>query len=313
MSIKKRQEIPKKIQDEILTKAKHRCCICGNSGVQLHHIDENPKNNEIGNIAVLCAEHHAEVHGNLTKKITPSQLRLYMAFLFSDMQQFNDINNFWDGKNGIRTLRAEEAMDRFFDLSSEIIQFIYENKQDFKNTNKDQEKHLLDLYKLLSKIIRKFELFIKKLQRMKEWTSNKKYKFVDELLNEIRNFGKILSLVNTDILDIYSPGLGKELLSIIGRDLNLFFYVADKCERFERGKESYKDHILALFAEHFNGDGFWELEFHARCGLSWSNKGTTIEKLNKMGENSLKKLKKCQILFQKFIKEHWRLNEVYKL
>jgi len=298
----KRQEIPKKTQDELLTKAKHCCCICGNSGVQLHHIDENPKNNEIGNIAVLCAKHHAEVHGNLTKKITPSQLRLYMAFLFSKTKQFDAINeikrDFRDGKNGIRTFGVEKAMDSFFDLSSEIIQFIYENKQDFKNTNKDQEKHLLDLYKLLSKIIRKFELFIKKLQKMKEWTSNKKYKFVDELLNEIRNFGEILSLVNTDILDIYSPGLGKKLLSIIRCDLDLFSYVVYKCKRFERGKESYKDHILALFAEHFSGDGFWELEFHARSGFYWSNKGTTIEKLNKMGENNLKKLKNVKYCFK---------------
>jgi len=304
-----RFKIPQKIQDKILTSAQHRCCICGNSDVQLHHIDGNPNNNDIGNLAVLCPTHHAMVHGNLTKRITPSQLRLYMVRHLSNIEKYGESigefqRNFIDS---IRTLRAEEAMDRFFDLPVEIISFIYENKQDFEIINKEQKKHLLELYKSLSKVIRKFDLFIEGLETIGQLPSNKKLRFTNELTDEIKNFGKYLALVNLDLLDIYSPGLGKNLLSLIHSDINLFFHVATKCKQFETGKESYKDYILALFAEHFSGDGYWELESIARYNYH-NEEPLKINELNKVAESCIQKIKKCQALLQNLIKEFWGIN-----
>jgi hypothetical protein len=304
--MEKRKRIPQEIQDKILTSAQHCCCICGRSGTQLHHIDGNHNNNDIGNLAVLCPTHHAEVHGNMTKKITPTSLRRYMGRLLSNTKEGSEYirefkRNFMDG---IRTISTEEAIVRFFDLPVEIINFIYENKQDFEIINKEQKKHLLELYKSLAKVIRKFDLFLEGLETIEQLPSNKKLKFTNELTDEIRNFGKYLALVNLDLLDIYSPGLGKELLSLIHRDMDLFYYVATNCKQFEIGKESYKDYILALFAEHFNGDGYWELAFN----IDYNEKLLKINELDKIAKNCIQKIKKCQALLQNLIKEFWRIN-----
>ena len=44
------------------------CCLCDSGEpykyCSIHHIDENRDNNHISNIATLCPNHHAEVHGS---------------------------------------------------------------------------------------------------------------------------------------------------------------------------------------------------------------------------------------------------------
>lgn len=58
---------------------RHSCCVCQKSGVQIHHIDDNPSNNDIENLAALCPNHHdmATMTAGLTKKIKPDQVRGY--------------------------------------------------------------------------------------------------------------------------------------------------------------------------------------------------------------------------------------------
>lgn len=63
---KLRIEIPERISSTLLFLNRHRCCICREprKPVQIHHIDENPSNNNMRNLAVLCVECHSTVSGN---------------------------------------------------------------------------------------------------------------------------------------------------------------------------------------------------------------------------------------------------------
>ena len=77
---KKRIPIPKDVENDLLFKNDMSCCICQKSGgVIIHHIDGNPANNEIDNLAVLCQEHHDTIHkkGGLTKNFTPQIIKKY--------------------------------------------------------------------------------------------------------------------------------------------------------------------------------------------------------------------------------------------
>lgn len=76
-----REKIPKKIDAEILFKNKHTCCICNEKGkdVQIHHIDGNPGNNDISNLAVVCLDCHSKITGKrgLGRAYTPEEIRLF--------------------------------------------------------------------------------------------------------------------------------------------------------------------------------------------------------------------------------------------
>lgn len=76
-----RRRIPSAVEDEVLFRADHTCCICHVPGkdVQLHHIDGNPRNNSADNIAVLCLDCHSKVTGprGLGKSYRPGELRRY--------------------------------------------------------------------------------------------------------------------------------------------------------------------------------------------------------------------------------------------
>jgi hypothetical protein len=62
---------------------RHRCCICHEprKHVQIHHIDENPANNNWGNLAVLCVDCHSLVTGDqgFGKKYSAREVALYKS------------------------------------------------------------------------------------------------------------------------------------------------------------------------------------------------------------------------------------------
>lgn len=55
-----RIQIPSDIAAEVLFRSDNTCCVCRERGKskQIHHIDENPNNNDPENLAVLCLECH---------------------------------------------------------------------------------------------------------------------------------------------------------------------------------------------------------------------------------------------------------------
>jgi hypothetical protein len=81
MDKKQRTPIPSDTSSIILFKSDRTCCICRDKGkeVQIHHIDENPENNDESNLAVLCLECHnqTQIRGGFGRKLDSGQIKLY--------------------------------------------------------------------------------------------------------------------------------------------------------------------------------------------------------------------------------------------
>jgi len=79
----RRVEIPQEVAAQVLFLADRTCCVCRqrSRAVQLHHIDDDPKNSVAGNLAVLCFDCHREtqLHGGFDRKLDAAQVRLYKA------------------------------------------------------------------------------------------------------------------------------------------------------------------------------------------------------------------------------------------
>ena len=77
----KRSEIPEDIATKVEFLSDRTCCICRtpNKGTQIHHIDENPFNNDIENLAVLCLECHSktQMKGGFVRRLSPDVIKEY--------------------------------------------------------------------------------------------------------------------------------------------------------------------------------------------------------------------------------------------
>jgi hypothetical protein len=78
---KERIPIPKDIAAEVLYASDRTCCVCNEKGksVQIHHIDEDPSNNEEHNLAVLCFDCHedTQLKGGFGRKLDAEQVIRY--------------------------------------------------------------------------------------------------------------------------------------------------------------------------------------------------------------------------------------------
>lgn len=74
---KPRKNIPEDALGQLLYYSSNRCCICQLPLVVIHHIDENPANNDMDNLAPLCPNCHAQAHnrGTLTRNLTPDRIK----------------------------------------------------------------------------------------------------------------------------------------------------------------------------------------------------------------------------------------------
>lgn len=66
--------------------AKHskKCAVCSETiAVDVHHLDNNPKNNTITNLIPLCANHHRYMHMKKVKHLIEDQLALYVKNIAS--------------------------------------------------------------------------------------------------------------------------------------------------------------------------------------------------------------------------------------
>lgn len=73
--------IPDNIAAKVLVAAASTCCKCEERGrrIQIHHIDDDPSNDDEENLAVLCFECHNETQltGGFGRRLSSSQVRLY--------------------------------------------------------------------------------------------------------------------------------------------------------------------------------------------------------------------------------------------
>ncbi len=107
---KKRIQIPPTIAAEVLFAANRTCCVCRDSShpVQVHHIDDNPSNNETGNLAVLCLPCHdtTQLSGGFSRKLDAHQVRLYKEDWDSKVRHFRII-----GPEPIESRKTSPGMD----------------------------------------------------------------------------------------------------------------------------------------------------------------------------------------------------------
>ena len=77
---KHRTPIPEELAARVRWLSDDTCCICREreKGIQIHHIDEDPRNHSIENLAVLCLECHdnTQKKGGFTRKLDPQFVTL---------------------------------------------------------------------------------------------------------------------------------------------------------------------------------------------------------------------------------------------
>jgi hypothetical protein len=98
--MKERIEIPKEVVASILVTSARTCCVCNepDKEVQIHHIDEDPSNNDPSNLAALCFSCHNEtqIKGGFGRKLDAVQVLKYKAE--------------WEQRVRERKAKADEAM-----------------------------------------------------------------------------------------------------------------------------------------------------------------------------------------------------------
>src|SRR6266536_6569931 len=63
--MKNRTRIPSEIETDVITSSRRRCCVCyalhrdeAEKKGQIAHLDHDPSNNALDNLAFLCFDHH---------------------------------------------------------------------------------------------------------------------------------------------------------------------------------------------------------------------------------------------------------------
>jgi hypothetical protein len=74
-----RSKVPQETADDVMYKSDRLCPVCGELGHQIHHLDENPSNNDPDNLMLLCFIHHDEATSKkkLSRKLSAGLLRKY--------------------------------------------------------------------------------------------------------------------------------------------------------------------------------------------------------------------------------------------
>jgi hypothetical protein len=78
---KPRTPIPTSTAAAVLFAADRTCCVCREPAkpIQIHHIDDDPTNHDLSNLAVLCLECHeaTQIKGGFSRRLDADQIRLY--------------------------------------------------------------------------------------------------------------------------------------------------------------------------------------------------------------------------------------------
>lgn len=92
----RRKKTPQNVQDEIITLSGRKCCLCfginsdfSRKKGQIAHLDQNPENNVIDNLAWLCLDHHDEYDSKTSqsKGLTIGEVKRYRAKLYEAVEK----------------------------------------------------------------------------------------------------------------------------------------------------------------------------------------------------------------------------------
>lgn len=77
---KQRVDPSRKLREQVMKEYDHRCAICGSRGPQLHHINEDPSDNDPMNLIPLCPNCHLTDQHDPTRHIEQGLLRLFRRY-----------------------------------------------------------------------------------------------------------------------------------------------------------------------------------------------------------------------------------------
>jgi len=88
---KKRIEIPVDVATDLQYKSDRTCCVCHKVGddCQIHHLNEDPKNNDPENLALLCLQCHSDAGklGGAGRSLTPTLIRRYRDEWYASVRE----------------------------------------------------------------------------------------------------------------------------------------------------------------------------------------------------------------------------------
>jgi hypothetical protein len=120
---KERIQIPRSTRDAVLSEFNHRCAICGSDRPQLHHIDEDPSNNDPKNLIPLCPNCHLVDQHNPTHSLGTEKLKLFREFKDPTIlkPQFHPL---WTRMKFLDSIREDSDARELETKSEELTSFI---------------------------------------------------------------------------------------------------------------------------------------------------------------------------------------------
>lgn len=121
---KKQRTSPGKSGEAVLKEYNHRCSVCGEDRPQIHHIDENPSNQDPFNLLPLCPNCHLSDQHNPTAKVDHGLLKLFRKYKDPTILSPQFIPLF----QRIRYLDSvdEQSLDSLLASGDELIGFVAE-------------------------------------------------------------------------------------------------------------------------------------------------------------------------------------------
>lgn len=119
---KKRPSIPKGVEDKVKKEFSHSCGYCDANDPQLHHIDEDPSNNDPLNLIPLCPSCHMNIQHNPFKKADNRVLTLFRKYkkqglLSSQFELFHEKLTFLDELENLE-------IDDIEKFSIDLVEFV---------------------------------------------------------------------------------------------------------------------------------------------------------------------------------------------
>jgi hypothetical protein len=144
--MRNRTKIPLEIETDVITSSRRRCCICyalhgdeAEKKGQIAHLDHNPSNNAIDNLAFLCFDHHDQYDSRTkqSKGLTIKEVKRYRDQLrtfvakklpLSDADIVASLTFSLDRPAFRTPFRSESSLPRFRTALSEAIETLNTGK-----------------------------------------------------------------------------------------------------------------------------------------------------------------------------------------
>lgn len=224
----RRKAISASRADSIVFESDRTCCICEDRGrdrsIQIHHIDGNPANNAVENLAVLCLEHHNEAStpaGN-ARALTAGVVRKYSRSWNRKVRERRRRRSYQPRRGASGEARHDEILEAL--ACHEIVRLNYR----LSRAEITDEKQLVELFDdlfVFADYRYGFRVRSELLSGMSSLAGSARFGIAPEIAHRIEslttNSFRIFSLVGKD-----SNPLHSEELQLLTRGASIGFSLA---------------------------------------------------------------------------------------